>query len=187
MLSGKAIILFPFFKKTRHEKITTIFNVAALYRCSQSSNPLIVVHGVPLSNAFDGAPVDGPRSNESLNRGYDFGNQLNNINPQDIAKVTVLKGASATAMYGNRAANGVILVTTKKSADTQNQIGLRYSGNVVFSRPLRLPTYQTTFGQGWDGRHLLEENGSWGPGVYPKSGSEPVLEHRQLQRHHRPF
>ena len=70
-----------------------------------ANQPLYVVDGVPIMNDFQGE--------DSFSNSVDFGNQANDINPEDVESVTVLKGASATALYGSRAANGVIMVTTK--------------------------------------------------------------------------
>lgn len=136
---------------------TRIF-IRGIHSISQNNQPLFVVDGVPMSNTTSG--------NTSLDGGYDFGNGANAIAPEDVANVSVLKGASATALYGSRAANGVILITTKsgsKSKSGKKALGISYSGNLTFSNVLRLPTFQNEFGQGWDATHYLGENGSWGP------------------------
>ncbi len=86
---------------------------------SATNDPLIVIDGVPVAN--DG--ISGSR------------NTLNIINPNDIETFTVLKDASATAIYGSRASNGVILITTKKGSFKQ-KIGVEYNGNVAFSTPV---------------------------------------------------
>jgi TonB-dependent SusC/RagA subfamily outer membrane receptor len=74
---------------------------------SGNNQPLYVVDGVPLNNAAS-------YSDEGLDRGYDFGNGANAVNPNDVESMTILKGAAATALYGSRAGAGVILITTKK-------------------------------------------------------------------------
>ncbi|MBC9796827.1 SusC/RagA family TonB-linked outer membrane protein [Sinomicrobium sp. FJxs] len=118
-----------------------------------SNQPLYVVDGVPINNQsnFD----------NDLNGGYDFGRGSGDINPEDIESLTVLKGASGTSLYGSRAANGVILITTKKGSS--EKLSIEYSSSVFFSDVLRVPKYQDKYGQGWDGQHYLIENGSWGP------------------------
>ena len=118
-----------------------------------SNQPLYVINGVPMSNNFAG--------NNLTNNSVDFGNQANDINPDDVESVTVLKGASATALYGSRAANGVIMITTKRGA-ADGKISVVYSGSVTASEILRTPQTQKNFGQGWP---LWDpaENGSWGP------------------------
>ena len=120
---------------------------------SQENQPLYIVDGVPLSN--------GSKFSDGLTGGYDFGRGSNDINPNDIESVTVLKGASATALYGSRAANGAIIITSKSGK--AGKIVVDVSSTISFSQILRTPKYQSTFGQGWDGTHYLAENGSWGP------------------------
>ena len=136
--------------------------IRGLQSVGQNNQPLFVIDGVPI---FNNAATPDQGDEDVLNLGYDFGNGMNAINPEDIENISVLKGASATALYGSRAANGVILITTKKGrvGTGKKTFGISYSGNVSFSEVLILPTYQNTFGQGWDGLHLLDENGSWGP------------------------
>ncbi len=132
--------------------------IRGIQSISQNNQPLFVIDGVPMSNTNSGSTA--------LESGFDFGNGANTVAPEDVANVSVLKGASATALYGSRAANGVVLITTKsgsKSASGKKELGIAYSGNLTFSNVLRLPTFQNDFGQGWDGTHYLGENGSWGP------------------------
>jgi TonB-dependent SusC/RagA subfamily outer membrane receptor len=74
------------------------------------NQPLYIVDGVPINNSTNNFAT----GDNSLTRVTDFGNRANDINPEDVANVTILKGASATALYGSRAANGVIMITTKK-------------------------------------------------------------------------
>ena len=120
---------------------------------SGSNQPLYVVDGVPINNAST--------FSSSLNGAYDFGRGSQDINPENIESMTILKGASATSLYGSRAANGVIIITTKDGKAGKLSIDL--SSSTFFSRISRTPKYQSTFGQGWDGLHYLIENGSWGP------------------------
>lgn len=122
---------------------------------SGSNQPLYVVDGVPLNNA-------SIRSGDELNSGFDFGNGANAVNPDDVANMTILKGAAATALYGSRAANGVVMITTKSGKKSQG-VGIEYNGGLQWSTVLRLPEFQNEFGMGWNGNHTLLENGSWGP------------------------
>ncbi len=123
-----------------------------------NNNPLYVIDGVPINNGannfFDPA--------NSLNRTQDFGNRANDINPDDVESISILKGAAATSLYGSRASAGVIMITTKKGKAGD---GLRvdFTSSATFTTPLRLPQRQTVFGQGWSGHFAFEENGSWGP------------------------
>ncbi len=118
-----------------------------------SNQPLYVINGVPMLNGFSG--------NSGTSNSVDFGNQANDINPDDVESVTVLKGASATALYGSRAANGVIMITTKRGQN-DGKISVVYSGSVTGSEILRTPQTQKNFGQGWPYWDPAE-NGSWGP------------------------
>lgn len=121
-----------------------------------NSQALIVVDGVPFNNSRLGS------FNDFLNQGgVDFGNGLNDLNPNDIDNINILKGAAATSLYGSRAANGVILITTKRGRG--GKLTVDFSSSSVFSEVGKLPETQDVFGQGWDFQHLKEENGSWGP------------------------
>jgi TonB-linked SusC/RagA family outer membrane protein len=127
-----------------------------------SNQPLYVINGVPMSNNFAGNDLAGVVGTPNLtNNTVDFGNQANDINPDDVESVTVLKGASATALYGSRAANGVIMITTKRGAK-EGKISVVYSGSITGSEVLRTPQTQHNFGQGWPFWDPAE-NGSWGP------------------------
>lgn len=114
-----------------------------------SNNPLYIVDGVPINNDRLG------------DNSVDFGSGAGDINPEDIESVTVLKGASATALYGSRAVNGVIMITTKKPQGNK-KASITYDGSLTFTDVLRVPMTQNLFGQGW-GSWSNEENGSWGP------------------------
>lgn len=121
------------------------------------NEPLIIVDGVPFSNTS--------RVGDGLNGVSDNGNMINAINPDDIESISVLKGAAATSIYGTDGANGVIMITTKKGKDTGGlkKLGISYSHGTIFSKLLKTPNFQDTWGQGWSGQDLLDEQGSWGP------------------------
>ncbi|PWD97556.1 SusC/RagA family TonB-linked outer membrane protein [Marinilabilia rubra] len=120
-----------------------------------SNQPLYIVDGVPITNEQN-------RSGDDLNSQVDFGSGINALNPNDIEELTVLKGAAATALYGSRAANGVIMITTKSGSDTDGKIQINYDGGYTLSKVGRLPEVQRQFGQGWSGDRALDENGNWG-------------------------
>ncbi|MBQ7773265.1 MAG: SusC/RagA family TonB-linked outer membrane protein [Bacteroidales bacterium] len=127
-----------------------------------SNTPLYIIDGVPIDNNTIG------RVN-----GADFGNSANNINPEDVESVTVLKGASATALYGSRASNGVIMITTKK-ADKDDRLTVTYDAAFTATTTGRVMKTQDLFGQGW-GSWDRAENGSWGPrltGIMHEWGSD---------------
>lgn len=122
---------------------------------SGSNEPLFIVDGVPVSNAMVGST--------SLGGGIDFGNAINDLDPNAIENMSVLKGAAATALYGSRASNGVIIITTKKGARASEGVRVEFSSSVKMQSVAYLPYLQNRFGQGWNGMHYLDENGSWGP------------------------
>src|SRR5690606_14836318 len=134
---------------------------------SGGNNPLYIVDGVPVSNAYTGTDTDDPINDDVLNGGSDFGNRVNDINPEDIESVTVLKGAAASALYGSRAASGVILITTKKGSDAaaRGRLGeVQFASSFTAENVLKLPTFQNERGQGFFGStsRFLNENTSWG-------------------------
>ena len=104
------------------------------------NQPLYVVDGVPISNGFTGASGRG-------NTEVDFGNGASFINPDDIESINVLKGGAASALYGSRAANGVIVIKTK-SGKSSKGIGVEVNTNQTVETPLKLPDYQNVYGQG---------------------------------------
>lgn len=126
-----------------------------------NNNPLYVVDGVPINNDGGNFTPDAVVGT-AINRTQDFGNRANDINPDDIESISILKGAAATSLYGSRAASGVILITTKKGRAGE-KVRVDLTSSATFSRPLFLPQLQNTFGQGWSGHFAFEENGSWGP------------------------
>jgi TonB-linked SusC/RagA family outer membrane protein len=133
-----------------------------------NNQPLFVVDGVAVSNANrGGAPF------VETSTTFDFGNALNDINPDDIETLSVLKGPNAAAIYGSRAANGVILITTKKGGNSAGRMRTEINTNLTFEKPAILPDFQNLYGQGsggnfeWvDGNYGGINDGvdeSWGP------------------------
>ena len=120
------------------------------------NQPLIVVDGVPMDN-FTGA-----ENNDYWNPSADMGNGLSDINPEDIESMSVLKGASAAALYGSRAGNGVILITTKSGRQTKG-LGITVTGTVSAETLFTKPDMQTTYGQGNNGQYDETSGSSWGP------------------------
>lgn len=112
---------------------------------SGNNQPLFVIDGIPLDNS------DYNTSNAARGAGgYDYGNTIQDINPNDVENITVLKGPNAAALYGSRAANGVILITTKKgSYQKTKSIGLTYNAQVTFDKLALLPEYQNEYGGGY--------------------------------------
>jgi TonB-linked SusC/RagA family outer membrane protein len=106
-----------------------------------NNQPLFVVDGVPINNATSDPGAYG---------GMDYGNASSDINPSDVENISVLKGASAAALYGSRAVNGVVLITTKsgKSRLGKPGLGVTIEQNLMWENPLVLPKYQNLYGQG---------------------------------------
>ncbi|HEY0038560.1 MAG TPA: TonB-dependent receptor plug domain-containing protein, partial [Longimicrobium sp.] len=119
-----------------------------------NNQPLFVVDGIPVSNRGRGG---------SISSGYDYGNAISDINPEDIATLTVLKGPNAAAIYGSRAANGAIVITTKSGAAAGNRIRTEFSTNLTTERPSILPDFQNRYGQGAGGAYAQTADQSWGP------------------------
>jgi TonB-linked SusC/RagA family outer membrane protein len=112
-----------------------------------NNQPLFVVDGTPISNTENA----NARHSGSPNGGYDFGSGISDLNPDDIATMTVLKGPNAAALYGSRASNGVIVITTKKGASSQNRSRMELSTTYTWDHPSILPDYQNLYGQGAGG------------------------------------
>lgn len=104
------------------------------------NQPLYVIDGVPISNSIVGASGRG-------NMEVDFGNGAGFINPDDVESINVLKGPAASALYGSRAANGVIVIKTK-SGKSSKGIGVEVNSNLTFENALKLPDFQNVYGQG---------------------------------------
>lgn len=122
-----------------------------------NNQPLYVVDGVPLDNSNFGNAGEGG--------GYDLGDGISAINPDDIETMTVLKGPAASALYGSRASHGVILITTKKAE--KEKISVEYNGSLTFDTQLaKWDDVQEIYGMGDNGQYQLDAssgtNQSWG-------------------------
>lgn len=126
------------------------------------NQPLIVVDGIPMDNFV------GASNNDYWNPSADMGTGLNDINPEDIESMSVLKGASAAALYGSRAGNGVILITTKSGQQTKG-LGITISGTVSAETLFTKPDMQSEFGQGTLGAYDATSTSSWGPAIAGQS------------------
>lgn len=135
---------------------------------SGDNQPLFVVNGVPINNN------NGSNGGSQGNLEADFGNGAAEISPDDIESVTILRGANATALYGSRAANGVVLITTK-SGKGQKGVGVSVSSSTTWEQALRIPQYQNEYGQGADFKFEFVDgfgsgtndniDESWGPAL----------------------
>lgn len=122
---------------------------------SGNNQPLYVIDGVPmLNNSTESTSTVMGGDNDGVNR--DAGDGISNLNPDDIESMSILKGASAAALYGSQAANGVILITTKKGKAGLQRI--TFSSNLTVDHAIGLPELQNTYGRNEDGG-----TASWGP------------------------
>lgn len=137
---------------------------------SNTAGVLYVVDGSPINNA---SASNAESNSTNINRSFDGGNGIGDIDPNNIESMTVLKGAAASALYGSRAGQGVILITTK-SAKNKSKISVEINSSTDFSEVARVPKFQNKFGQGWNAKsysswggqpnnNASNENGSWGP------------------------
>ncbi|MBE8724371.1 SusC/RagA family TonB-linked outer membrane protein [Flavobacterium hungaricum] len=130
-----------------------------------NNQPLFVVDGVPVDNSQLSSVAGGPASR-------DFKNAISDLNPNDIETLTVLKGPNAAALYGSRAAHGVVLITTK-SGKSQKGLGITLNSGITISQVATLPSFQNSYGQGSNGRFSFVDgkgggvndgvDESWGP------------------------
>lgn len=102
----------------------------------------------------DGTPIDNRTTNLNGGGGVDWGNTSADLDPNNIESMTVLKGANAAALYGSRATNGVILITTKKGARAK-ALGVEVNSSIVANVPGYWPAYQDEYGGGWDGEEYI--------------------------------
>ena len=121
-----------------------------------NNQPLMVVDGVPIDNSVNNydatsATPNVSGSNSNLTGGVQPTNRGVDLNPNDIESITLLKGPSATALYGIQAASGAIIITTKKGSSGRKGTSLTFNSSVTFDRASRLPERQTMYSQGGDG------------------------------------
>jgi TonB-linked SusC/RagA family outer membrane protein len=134
-----------------------------------NNNPLFVVDGIPINNR---TVLDITNEPSAGFQEIDWGNGAMEVNPADIASVSVLKGPSAAALYGTRAANGVIVITTKDGSKTKG-LGVSLNSTTFVDRVYRLPEFQNVYGQGSGGQFEFRDGAdggindrlswSWGP------------------------
>jgi TonB-linked SusC/RagA family outer membrane protein len=128
-----------------------------------SNQPLFVVDGVSIDNSGGG---------NTLQTGVTNSGRAIDLNQEDIESISVLKGAAATSLYGSRAANGVVLITTKTGKSKEKQ-SVTYSMNIAQQEVNRLPDYQNIYGQGNTGVFAAGAVASWGPRIDGRTVSLP--------------
>ncbi|MEO5815464.1 MAG: SusC/RagA family TonB-linked outer membrane protein [Gemmatimonadaceae bacterium] len=130
-----------------------------------NNQPLFIIDGIPVSNAN--------LSTANSGGGRDYGSAISDLNMDDVASVTVLKGPNAAALYGSRASNGAVVITTKNGRDQAKGTRFGFTSRATYDTPSFLPNYQNSYGQGFTGdfQYLDGQGGgvndgadeSWGP------------------------
>jgi len=138
-----------------------------------NNQPLFVVDGIPISNAGRGGNPNG---------GYDYGSAISDLNPDDIATMSILKGPNAAALYGSRAANGVIVITTKKGPSTSGRVRTEITSSFSFDSPSILPTYQNRYGQGAEGEFEFVDGAGGGVNDGLDQSFGPMLDGRLIDQ-----
>jgi TonB-linked SusC/RagA family outer membrane protein len=138
-----------------------------------NSQPLWVVDGVPIANNSGELQVAG-------NLNMDLGNGAADLNPDDIESIEVLKGPNAAALYGSQAANGAILVTTKKAKQGDKTLGISLNQNLMWYRVLEFPDVQNVYGEGSNmnigtANNIVPGTGAINMGTYGMSWGPPML------------
>ena len=153
---------------------STNINIRGIQSFTGNNQPLFIVDGIPISNDVDrtnagpNGTLGGPQSS---NRGLD-------IPPDNIESINVLKGPSAAALYGSRAASGVILITTKSGKGLKKKSEVTVNTGITYQDVYGLPKYQNDYGQGSLGIFANNSTLSWGP----RFGSTPTLDNGLLIR-----
>lgn len=140
---------------------STNINIRGAASLLGNNQPLFVVNGMPITNdlySFD----DGLNGSTTI----DFGNAAQIVNPDDIASINILKGPAASALYGARAADGVILIETKTGENAEGW-GIEVNNSLTFEDILKLPDYQNTYGFGGGGKYSYLDGSNYiGSGGY---------------------
>jgi len=148
--------------------------IRGLNSITGSNEPLIVIDGVPIDNS-------GGASGTAFG-GFDYGNAANNINPDNVESISVLKGGAASALYGYRGSNGVIMITTKQGQSSEG-VGVSINSSVSLSNPVVMPDFQNQYSQGSSGSFEPNSHRSWGAKMTGQSvtnflDQEQILESR---------
>ena len=130
---------------------------------SGNAQPLFIVDGMPVSNSSDN--IGAARSNGIIQQ-----SRINDLNPEDIERMEVLKGASAAALWGSRAANGVVIITTKKGKRTDGKLNVSLKSTVSFDQANKTHPLQTSYGQGGGGLFSQTNRASFGDLIADRKG-----------------
>jgi TonB-linked SusC/RagA family outer membrane protein len=135
---------------------STNINIRGAASLLGNNQPLFVVNGMPITNElyqFD----DGLNGSTTI----DFGSAAQIVNSDDIASMNILKGPAASAIYGSRAADGVILIETKTGRDSNTPMGIEINSSTMFESVLKYPDYQNTYGFGGDGKYSYKDGSNY--------------------------
>jgi len=127
--------------------------------------PLIVIDGMPMNNDTFGADNSANQTGGTQQQ-----SRFNDLNQADIANVEILKSAAAAALWGSRAANGVIVITTKRGKNSGGKVSVSYTGTMSFDQVNKMPELQTTFGQGSNGTFNTASSASYGDVIAQRTG-----------------
>ena len=143
----------------------SFINIRGQNSITGDNQPLFVIDGVPIDNSMDysGNPDD---LQNNLTQGYNYSNRAIDLNPDDVETISVLKGGAATALYGMRAGNGAIIITTKKGKDTGGRLNVSLASSVAFDKVNKLPEMQMMYAQGNNGVYGTTTPSSWGPRIF---------------------
>lgn len=142
-----------------------------------NNDPLFIVDGTPVSNrGRGGSPNGGGLGGANV----DFGSVINDIDPNDIATVTVLKGPNAAAIYGSRGANGVVLITTKRGSASAKGFQTALTSSVTWDTPSITPEFQDLYGQGSGGQFSFKDGAGGGIQDFNDQSFGPRLDGRLL-------
>jgi len=142
-----------------------------------NNDPLFIVDGQPISNYDRGGSPNGGGLGSTAN---DFGSAINDINPDDIASISVLKGPNAAALYGSRAANGVIIITTKRGQASAGKIATQLNSSYTWETPAILPDFQNQYGQGSGGQFKFVDGSGGGIQDFNDQSFGPKLDGRLI-------
>ncbi len=179
--SGESLLLNSLASKASNVQINqangdpgagTTIRIRGANTISGSSNPLIILDGVPISNTTlygGGNDITGGRAGGTSQQ-----SRLNDLNPNDIESVQILKGASAAALWGSRAANGVLVITTKQGKS--GRVKIDYKSTLSFDKVHERVPLQTLYGQGRSGVYSPTRAESWGDYIPDRAGGADAVD-----------
>jgi TonB-linked SusC/RagA family outer membrane protein len=147
---------------------------------SGNNQPLFVVDGVPIDNSSPRNNGFGGINNITGYGSQDYGNTAQDIDPNNIESITVLKGPNAASLYGSRAQNGAIVITTKSGKGSA--LGITFTSSFTAEQPLRLPNYQNQYGQGFGGDFQWVDGAGGGINDFADESWGPRLDGRLIDQ-----